>query len=254
MDKTPRRTLVLLSAGGMLASLLCLSLALAGVLPDALALIATVMFVFFFAIGLGPIPWLIVAEMFDAKYVTTAQSVSSQVNWVANFLCGVSFPYFSEYMGPWAFAPYMVMLGACLVFTVCYMPETLHRTVEELQFLVNGPDMGLYCEVDTNERPIHETEMRRIAQQAEGPAWNGRGQDGAPMNGTGGGSRSHWWRGYGATGSTSSGDDEVFVNSNGEASSGSDINRHRNHNSGAATGAAAVGWSSSRFDEVNLRA
>ena len=27
----------------------------------------------------GPIPWLIVAEMFDQKYVATAMSVSSQV-------------------------------------------------------------------------------------------------------------------------------------------------------------------------------
>jgi hypothetical protein len=43
-------------------------------------------FVFFFEIGLGPIPWLIVAEMFDNKYVATAMSVSSQVNWACNFL------------------------------------------------------------------------------------------------------------------------------------------------------------------------
>ena len=44
-----------------------------------LALLAVMGFVFFFEIGLGPIPWLIVAEMFDQKYVATAMSVSSQV-------------------------------------------------------------------------------------------------------------------------------------------------------------------------------
>ena len=32
-------------------------------------------------IGLGPIPWLIVAEMFDAKYVATAMSMACIVNW-----------------------------------------------------------------------------------------------------------------------------------------------------------------------------
>lgn len=55
------------SAGGMLAATLVVTLALLGMLPNVIAVFGVMAFVTFFEIGLGPIPWLIVAEMFDAK-------------------------------------------------------------------------------------------------------------------------------------------------------------------------------------------
>jgi hypothetical protein len=50
-------------------------------------------------IGLGPIPWLIVAEMFDAKYVATAMSMACIVNWACNFLVGLCFPFIQQALG-----------------------------------------------------------------------------------------------------------------------------------------------------------
>jgi SP family facilitated glucose transporter-like MFS transporter 3 len=79
MDTCGRRTLILWSAAGMFLCCGLTTAALLEVVPNELALLAVMGFVFFFEIGLGPIPWLIVAEMFDAKYVATAMSVSSQV-------------------------------------------------------------------------------------------------------------------------------------------------------------------------------
>ena len=72
MDTTARRTLLLWSAGGMLFSTVLITLALLGFVRNFIALFAVMAYVTFFEIGLGPIPWLIVAEMFDAKYVATA--------------------------------------------------------------------------------------------------------------------------------------------------------------------------------------
>ena len=69
MDNTARRTLILISAGGMFVSTIFIISALLGVVPNVIALVATMSYVSFFEIGLGPIPWLIVAEMFDSKYV-----------------------------------------------------------------------------------------------------------------------------------------------------------------------------------------
>lgn len=67
MDKTGRVPLLLWSTGGMLASAVVVTLTLLGFLPNVIAVFGVMGFVTFFEIGLGPIPWLIVAEMFDAK-------------------------------------------------------------------------------------------------------------------------------------------------------------------------------------------
>lgn len=67
MDKAGRVPLILWSAGGMLASSVVVTLTLLGFLPNVVAVFGVMGFVTFFEIGLGPIPWLIVAEMFDAK-------------------------------------------------------------------------------------------------------------------------------------------------------------------------------------------
>ena len=56
-----------------------------------LALVGVMVYVIFFEIGLGPIPWLIVAEMFEGKYVASAMSLCSQVNWACNFIIGLVF-------------------------------------------------------------------------------------------------------------------------------------------------------------------
>ena len=67
MDSVGRRILMLVSSGGMLISTIAIVLALLGTLPKVMALASVAAFVGFFEIGLGPIPWLIVAEMVRAQ-------------------------------------------------------------------------------------------------------------------------------------------------------------------------------------------
>merc|ERR1711988_674552 len=62
MDRAGRKTLILISAIGMLFSCFLVTFSLQGVIPQVISLFAIMNFVFFFEIGLGPIPWLIVAE------------------------------------------------------------------------------------------------------------------------------------------------------------------------------------------------
>jgi SP family facilitated glucose transporter-like MFS transporter 3 len=73
MDKSSRRLLILTSSAGMAASALIIVVVLisSNTSLNWIALLAVMSFVSFFEIGLGPIPWLIVAEMFDSKYVAT---------------------------------------------------------------------------------------------------------------------------------------------------------------------------------------
>jgi SP family facilitated glucose transporter-like MFS transporter 3 len=133
MDSCGRRTLLLWSTAGMLFSCVVIVASLLGYFSNITALIAVNVYVIFFEIGLGPIPWLIVAEMFDAKYVATAMSSSSQINWFFNFVVGLAFPYINKYLGPYSFAPFATVLFLGFLFTAIFLPETQGTTPEELQ-------------------------------------------------------------------------------------------------------------------------
>jgi MFS transporter, SP family, solute carrier family 2 (facilitated glucose transporter), member 3 len=132
MDRCGRKTLILWSAGGMFLSCLVIVASLLGYFSNILALVAVNAYVIFFELGLGPIPWLIVAEMFSAKYVAAAMSASSQVNWACNFMIGFVFPYMTKYLGPYSFGPFAAVLLGVFCFAWFILPETQGTTPEQL--------------------------------------------------------------------------------------------------------------------------
>ena len=75
---------------------------------------------------------LIVAEMFEGKYVATAMSLCSQLNWACNFIVGLVFPYMKEYLGPFSFGPFGVILACCFLYAWLVLPETQGTTPEKL--------------------------------------------------------------------------------------------------------------------------
>jgi len=133
MDKCGRRTLIMWSSAGMFLSCIVIVLSLLGYFSKTVALVAVATYVSFFEIGLGPIPSLIVAEMFEAKYVTAAMSVSCQLNWTCNFFVGLLFPYLNKHLGPYSFAPFAVVLFGTFIFAWIWLPETQGTTPAELQ-------------------------------------------------------------------------------------------------------------------------
>ncbi len=74
--------------------------------------------------------------MFDAKYVATAMSACIQLNWACNFIIGLIFPFMNEYLGPFSFAPFALVLLATFVATLIYLPETQGTTPKELQEMI----------------------------------------------------------------------------------------------------------------------
>jgi len=156
MDSFGRRTLILWSTGGMLLSCVILVLSLLNYFSKMTALIAVNMYVTFFEIGLGPIPWLIVAEMFDAKFVATAMSTSCQLNWACNFIVGLVYPYMNQKLGPYSFVPFAIVLLLAFLFALIWLPETQGTTPEELQAeLVQKNSATIYHNVSINTRSVN---------------------------------------------------------------------------------------------------
>jgi SP family facilitated glucose transporter-like MFS transporter 1 len=56
-----------------------------------LAVIFTLAFVVFFAVGPGSIPWMITAELFSQGPRPAAMSIAVLMNWFCNFLVGTFF-------------------------------------------------------------------------------------------------------------------------------------------------------------------
>ncbi|CAI5734278.1 unnamed protein product [Hyaloperonospora brassicae] len=135
MDTAGRRPLLIYSASGMIVSSVVLTLGLMDALPFAsMVSVGGVMcFVWFFEIGLGPIPWLIVAEMFPAKPRPTAMSIATMVNWLCSFLVGLMFPTMQSSLGQYTFVPFGISLCLALAFIFKYVPETKGKTIQEIQ-------------------------------------------------------------------------------------------------------------------------
>lgn len=94
MDRVGRRPLHLLGLGGMFITSLILVISLIVPSNDAwnkISLIMTILFVVFFGIGPGSIPWLITSELFNQAYRVPASSIAVLVNWSANFAVGLAF-------------------------------------------------------------------------------------------------------------------------------------------------------------------
>jgi SP family facilitated glucose transporter-like MFS transporter 3 len=132
MDRCGRKTLILWSSAGMFFSCIVIVLSLLGHLSNMFALVAVNVYVIFFEFGLGPIPWLVVAEMFSGQYVAAAMGISSQVNWACNFIVGLIFPTMNEKLGAYSFAPFAVVLLLTFVFAATILPETQGSSPEEL--------------------------------------------------------------------------------------------------------------------------
>jgi len=154
MDSYGRRTLLLWSTGGMLFSCIGILLAMNDYLNKIMALLAVNLFVIFFELGLGPIPWLIVPEMFDAKYIAKVMSITCQFNWVSNFIADLVLPHLVSSLGSFTFLPFAIVLLFTFVFVLCILPETYGTKPEELQAKIVPVTLNVVTEEKHYYKPI----------------------------------------------------------------------------------------------------
>ena len=73
------------------------------------------------------------------RYVATAMSVAYQVNWASNFVVSIEWPLMHEAMGPCSSVTFDTILLVTFLFTLFYLPETLGRSVAEIEHAANEP-------------------------------------------------------------------------------------------------------------------
>jgi sugar porter (SP) family MFS transporter len=148
LDRLGRRALLLTGTGGLTVALVALGVYFAsGTLQEQapyLALAALIVFIAAFAVGLGPVFWLMISEIYPVQVRSAAMSVSTVVNWACNFLVAAAFLTLSGAITPQGtFFLYAGLAVVAIVFFARRVPETKDRSLEEIQReLVGGGRTG----------------------------------------------------------------------------------------------------------------
>ncbi|XP_050414501.1 solute carrier family 2, facilitated glucose transporter member 1 isoform X1 [Patella vulgata] len=85
-----------------------------------------------FALGLGPIPFILVSEIFRQEPRAAAMSLSTAFNWICNFVLMLAFPFMKDGLGAYTYLLFTIILAAAVVFIFFFVPETKNRTFDEI--------------------------------------------------------------------------------------------------------------------------
>jgi sugar porter (SP) family MFS transporter len=136
LDKLGRRLLLLVGTGIMIVALVALGIVFASGSNQTgmLTLMTLIVYIFAFAISMGPIFWLMSAEIFPTRLRAAGSSICSFSNWAANFLVSLTFLSLIHLLGsPLTFGLYAFMGVLALVFCWKFVPETNGRTLEQIE-------------------------------------------------------------------------------------------------------------------------
>ncbi|XP_034705834.1 sugar transporter ERD6-like 8 isoform X1 [Vitis riparia] len=144
IDRLGRRPLLMVSAFGLLLGCLLTGISfflkahqLAPNLVPILAVTGIMVHIGFYSVGLGPIPWLIMSEIFPLHVKAIAGSLVTLVNWFGAWAVSYTFNFLMTWSSHGTFFGYAFVCAAAIVFIIMVVPETKGQTLEEIQASMN---------------------------------------------------------------------------------------------------------------------
>jgi MFS transporter, SP family, solute carrier family 2 (facilitated glucose transporter), member 3 len=194
VERAGRRPLLLISTFGMAIVTIALTIVLSVASADPSSAIGFVeiallsLFVIFFELGLGPIPWILGAELFPEQQRATAMSAAAAVNWVCTFLIAQFFKSIQLAIGQLCFVPFAValVLGSAYLFFV--LPETKGKVsgeiLRDMGLPVDGDLLGGGADVESDwDDSLLKVEAGHYASKSVNPADRSFGGDDADTEG-----------------------------------------------------------------------
>ncbi len=144
LDRVGRRPLLLSGTAGMAVGMAIVACSFLGGenLHGALAIVAVIGLLIYtgsFAIGLGPVFWLLIAEIYPLRIRGAAMSVATMANWGANFVVTISFLTLLNAIGG---AGVFFLFGFLTLVALTYfwrkVPETKGRSLQEIEHQLTG--------------------------------------------------------------------------------------------------------------------
>ena len=134
VDKAGRKALLLTGAAIQTVSLMAVAWMFHQHMGGAAVLACILVFVAAFAMAMGPIPWILITEIFPARIRGRASSVGVFMIWVSCYIVAQTFPVLKDNIGAAkTFGVYAACSLLSVIFVAVMIPETKGRSLEEIE-------------------------------------------------------------------------------------------------------------------------
>jgi MFS transporter, SP family, galactose:H+ symporter len=136
IDRLGRRPLLIIGFIGTAVTLLFIAVAVVeqDVFPSWMVVVALLLYIASFAISLGPLPHLMMSEVFPLSVRGAGMSLSSCSNWGFNFIVVFLFPLMLATIGlAGAFTLFAIVCLGGILFTMALLPETRGVSLEQIE-------------------------------------------------------------------------------------------------------------------------
>lgn len=148
IDRYGRKPLYVAGSAGMAMTLLLLVFAaMDGHFHGGLVLAVILSYLAFFACCVGPVFWTLVPEIFPNDVRGAAMIVPVLIQWVANAVVVLFFPYAFHVIGKTSTFGFLALMSLLQgVFTWARIPETRNKRLEEIEAFWSVPDAAVSAE------------------------------------------------------------------------------------------------------------
>jgi sugar porter (SP) family MFS transporter len=143
VDRLGRKPLMVIGSIGMSVAMTFLALTfITRHTQGYFVLICIMGYLAAFGFSLGPVVWVLIAELFPNRTRSYAVAITTFMLWGANFIVSLTFPYLLNNLKGYAFVIYDLMCLLCLAFALKYLRETKGRSLEQIERDFVGHETG----------------------------------------------------------------------------------------------------------------
>ena len=103
-----------------------------------LVVLFTMLFMMFFVIGPGTIPWVATGELLIQGPRAAATSVCIFLNWTGGMIVTLAFPQLMNYVFNFSLLPFMTVSLIFLVLQLFYFPETKKQVFKRIGCIISS--------------------------------------------------------------------------------------------------------------------
>ncbi|KAK3147167.1 hypothetical protein QOZ80_3BG0278930 [Eleusine coracana subsp. coracana] len=145
MDRSGRRVLLMVSASGTFLGCFLTGISFylkaQGLFLEwvpTLALSGILVYIGAYSIGMGPVPWVVMSEIFSINMKAIGGSLVTLVSWLGSFAISYSFSFLMHWTSAGTFFMFSTASLITILFVARLVPETKGRTLEEIQDSLNS--------------------------------------------------------------------------------------------------------------------